>query len=1161
MGPPEKRARTEDVESHATNPLNITFTARPKKISSQQIVPKEPHVSPDNNFSWLSSENASIKKIISQLSQSDRDVTLNALKKINTACIQNEKNMLDFLRRGGIEALEECFRRFSCSPSHCAQVARIICTSLNRSYRHTLKFILSPSKAKGSVIAAANPMSASLKKCGLIVASLLKHIVGTLQEEVSESNLSPGQKKICCIIAIILSYGHQDVVAALMKPVWEILKDLTSFVKIVGVDGVLEIAFHVFRRFRLDQEGTPREAFSEVIKSMLDFLQRLIVDWLDAERWKTLSTKRVVLLFTLALSMPKYLVTAEKLSVLDMILGWMKCFTRQFFKLLREVKKEDVEIRFDMALQAMFCFLADLSDNHWELHDVYVETLDNLGSWIVDESVSLLVQYFFLLIFTMKAEKEETTARKLANIPVFPHLVSIIVKHIFSSQTPDISQLERQYGKRIFPWKVLFRIYVDHRPIALLNSKALDCFDLDISLGSGDMERWAVEMRREMCHAVLNRCTEPEVFKVLLIHHIFLRVPMQYFDKRFPHVLHDRYFQEFGLHLAQDDPLILADLMVLVSMAKSCDDCRAFLYREQLVLKTVQLLTKKVPELFEIADFLGFEELAVDLETHIRNMSTKRPEKLLTVFHATQGTDMEEVTMVSMCRTSLSSTEKPHTSTCYRATQADSVFHLRNPDNLFEFLRQSELLEQIKKLHEELSVQKKVIDAQKDEDEDVEATVLATEPECLKMDKPLQDQELAPSLALPLKDYGFVLSDVIAASGIDMDIPEHGGFDEAPLCDYPIPSSMKTFEHLEGIQDRDQLMMDVEAPLLSNLFNDATNAIAQFAPITIRLLEKRPEAWEGYLLATLYWRIEGEASKAIECARRALYFATEKRAKILVLHHMGYILHRARQHLDALILFHAAHDLAPTDDIILASMGYGYALIGEANASAQYFKRALRYNPDKSEYRLMYYSAVCFAKVEKALQDLHGSLQNTLTELRDYQSRHQLWMKTQEELVQVQATREMKAESQMVYEEAKIRADPNGGLGDHCIQYMMNERVFVSCGMPKQKDNDDYAGSVSHLLKESERFDLADHLQLLENKWGHAARQGNSSPPSKLTSHSTTKQSTAEVNLVEEDQAGHSQAREQQNEAALECGDLQWLYGIVSSDARAGSTLELSQGD
>ncbi|CAG0881222.1 unnamed protein product [Cyprideis torosa] len=89
--------------------------------------------------------------------------------------------------------------------------------------------------------------------------------------------------------------------------------------------------------------------------------------------------------------------------------------------------------------------------------------------------------------------------------------------------------------------------------------------------------------------------------------------------------------------------------------------------REKMCPVLAQLFDERpssVPELMEIADFLGFEELALDLKKHIRNM-LDRSDQLLTVFHATQGTDMEEGTMVEMCKIVLTS----DMNTCYRASQ------------------------------------------------------------------------------------------------------------------------------------------------------------------------------------------------------------------------------------------------------------------------------------------------------------------------------------------------------------------------------------------------------------------------------------------------------------------------------------------------------------
>ena len=54
------------------------------------------------------------------------------------------------------------------------------------------------------------------------------------------------------------------------------------------------------------------------------------------------------------------------------------------------------------------------------------------------------------------------------------------------------------------------------------------------------------------------------------------------------------------------------------------------------------------------------------------------------------------------------------------------------------------------------------------------------------------------------------------------------------------------------------------------------------------------------------------------------------------------------------------------------------------------------------------------------------SLEKTLSELQQYQARHEEWVSLQQKLLLEQATPEMKLESRLEYEEQKIRESSDG---------------------------------------------------------------------------------------------------------------------------------------
>lgn len=80
--------------------------------------------------------------------------------------------------------------------------------------------------------------------------------------------------------------------------------------------------------------------------------------------------------------------------------------------------------------------------------------------------------------------------------------------------------------------------------------------------------------------------------------------------------------------------------------------------------------------------------------------------------------------------------------------------------------------------------------------------------------------------------------------------------------------SMFAYEHLQAMLNRKNLELRPESALAQLL---PVKTLEDFADVIDSGLKKNSSSWLHYNFGVLYWRIRGDAYKAIECARRALW--------------------------------------------------------------------------------------------------------------------------------------------------------------------------------------------------------------------------------------------------------------------------------------------------
>ncbi|GIX97906.1 tetratricopeptide repeat protein 17 [Caerostris darwini] len=357
--------------------------------------------------------------------------------------------------------------------------------------------------------------------------------------------------------------------------------------------------------------------------------------------------------------------------------------------------------------------------------------------------------------------------------------------------------------------------------------------------------------------------------------------------------------------------------------------------------------------------------------------------------------------------------------------QLDSVYSLKRPYDLVALIQQEKRAVVIEDLKQQLMKQKEEIDRREDKETNLEGKIYATDEDCVAAEKPLTDFDLYASTVVPFPPYKEFGDDFTEFAENIAGNVEY----QKPNCTeiIDLDFSMNAFEHLVGVRDRHNLTMTPEMGLQHAV--TTVEDIDLYGHLVHEFLQKNRTSWILFNMAAYYWRIQGNATNAIECVRRALHYSPRE-FKDISLINLGNILHLSHLPEEAAIVVHAAVDVAPTNAICHFTLGNIYAVLADYNKSSICFDNALQIQPDFTNAAQRYHAVMCHDKLETALESQHINLQNTLTELREYQKQHQFWVKEHEKLLSEQAPPEVKLEQRLEYEEQKIRESLDGrGMG------------------------------------------------------------------------------------------------------------------------------------
>ena len=212
-----------------------------------------------------------------------------------------------------------------------------------------------------------------------------------------------------------------------------------------------------------------------------------------------------------------------------------------------------------------------------------------------------------------------------------------------------------------------------------------------------------------------------------------------------------------------------------------------------------------------------------------------------------------------------------------------------------------------------------------------------------------------------------------------------------PICDAPLATKkVHTLEHLEGISKRDKLAMLPEHALREVIRRvheprkKKGDAHVVLAPLPIdevgertRLaLLKNSTSWVSLNIAALYWRVEGNATQAIECLRRAFLYSSSPN-KDVALVSIANVLHLSGFTIDAVTMMQMAIQVAPKMALNHFTMANILFALGEQSSlqAAFFYEATLRFQSEFSPALSRLLRLRCLAKSEslkKAALDVSG---------------------------------------------------------------------------------------------------------------------------------------------------------------------------------------------
>lgn len=393
--------------------------------------------------------------------------------------------------------------------------------------------------------------------------------------------------------------------------------------------------------------------------------------------------------------------------------------------------------------------------------------------------------------------------------------------------------------------------------------------------------------------------------------------------------------------------------------------------------------------------------------------------------------------------------------------QPDSVFFMRQPHDFVAFLHQEQRVLDTTDLHLQLSSIRGALDeSHSAEVPDVEAQLLAEDPDCQLAGRPLTQYDLYVSTLVPLR------SSVLESMESDSDV----FIDEATKLKEPWCSRKEIMQEirlplvdeLRSIAQRNNLSMQGELGLAQIVLDEGKIKLSHYGHLVAYGLNKEKTNWVTYNLAGLYWRMKGNAFESIECLRRAIHFgqSTCTAARPVSLISLGNVLHQSLQPEDAAKVLEMAVDHDPTESVGHYTLGNVYAVLMQFNKSIASFDYALRITPDLPWVKKRRAAVKCHQKLELSLENQHSKLQKTLEELRAYQKQHERWAKMNSNVNSVQAPLENRVASRQSYERFTFMTEGKIVRPQGCYETLEHGKKFIECVVNSHDESNKLLGQT-----------------------------------------------------------------------------------------------------
>jgi tetratricopeptide (TPR) repeat protein len=174
---------------------------------------------------------------------------------------------------------------------------------------------------------------------------------------------------------------------------------------------------------------------------------------------------------------------------------------------------------------------------------------------------------------------------------------------------------------------------------------------------------------------------------------------------------------------------------------------------------------------------------------------------------------------------------------------------------------------------------------------------------------------------------------------------------ELPVCSVELPNNPFTMDHLTAMQYRQvfhTFNYSAEIGMMEPLKSISGSKSVNMDEIAVRLslaLAKNASNWIVLNVAALYWRVTGNATRAVQCLRAALYFSPRQH-KDIALSGLASVFIRTGFFDDAVTVLQLANEIAPEVIVNHFSMGNALAILGYYEDAVLYYESTLLYQQD-----------------------------------------------------------------------------------------------------------------------------------------------------------------------------------------------------------------------